>query len=305
MLSIFYNIPKGGIIMNKLGKKKKWTAYLFIMPIMLLSFVLIYYCIIKTVITSFTDWNGMSDSMNFVGLKNYTKMLTDSTFWTAVKNNIIFFAGTVFIQAGVGFLLAVLLKKKLPGSNLFKAIYFMPIAMATSITTAIFKIIMDPTNGTLNQFLRAIHLDMFAVSWLGDKRYALLSVIIVNIFQWMGFSMITYYAGLMALPEDVYESAKMDGAGFWRTTFSITLPMLKGTTNVLIILGIVGSLKTFDIVKLLTGGGPGRATTVLNTYLYEKAFNDFNAGGAASIGVAILIIAMIMSFLQIKLGKED
>ena len=291
--------------MNKLGKKNNWAAYLFILPLILLSFVMIYYCIIRTVMTSFTDWNGMSDTMNFVGLKNYAKLVKDKTFWTAVVNNIIFFFGTVFVQAGVGFLIAVLLKKKLPGSNMFKAVYFMPIAMATSITTAIFKIIMDPTNGSLNNFLRAIHLDMFAVSWLGDKRYALLSVIIVNIFQWMGFSMITYYAGLMALPDDVYEAAKIDGAGFWRTTVSVTFPMLKGTSNVLLILGFVGSLKTFDIVKLLTDGGPGRSTTVLNTYLYEKAFKDFNAGGAAAIGVAILIIAMIMSFLQIKLGKED
>ena len=291
--------------MNKLGKKNNWAAYLFILPLILLSFVMIYYCIIRTVMTSFTDWNGMTDTMNFVGLKNYAKLVKDKTFWTAVMNNVIFFFGTVFVQAAVGFLIAVLLKKKLPGSNVFKAVYFMPIAMATSITTAIFKIIMDPTNGSLNNFLRAIHLDMFAVSWLGDKRYALLSVIIVNIFQWMGFSMITYYAGLMALPDDVYEAAKIDGAGFWRTTVSVTFPMLKGTTNVLLILGIVGSLKTFDIVKLLTAGGPGRSTTVLNTYLYEKAFKDFNAGGAAAIGVAILIIAMIMSFLQIKLGKED
>ena len=291
--------------MNKLGKKNNWAAYLFILPLILLSFVMIYYCIIRTVMVSFTDWNGMTDTMNFVGLKNYAKLVKDKTFWTAVVNNIIFFFGTVFVQAAVGFLLAVLLKKKLPGSNVFKAVYFMPIAMATSITTAIFKIIMDPTNGSLNNFLRAIHLDMFAVSWLGDKRYALLSVIIVNIFQWMGFSMITYYAGLMARPDDVYEAAKIDGAGFWRTTVSVTFPMLKGTTNVLLILGIVGSLKTFDIVKLLTAGGPGRSTTVLNTYLYEKAFKDFNAGGAAAIGVAILIIAMIMSFLQIKLGKED
>lgn len=291
--------------MYKLGKKNNWSAYLYILPMMLFSFALIYYCIICTVGTSFTDWNGMSADMNFVGLKNYVKMVKDKTFWTAVVNNIIFFFGTVFVQAGVGFLLAVLLKNKLPGTNLFKMIYFMPIAMATSIITAIFKIIMDPTNGTLNTFLRAVGLDMFAVSWLGDKRYALLSVIIVNIFQWMGFSMITYYAGLMSLPDDVYEAAKIDGCGFFRTIVSITLPMLKGTTNVLIILGIVGSLKTFDIVKLLTGGGPGRTTTVLNTYLYEKAFKDFNAGGAAAIGVAILIIAMIMSFLQIKFGKED
>ena len=289
--------------MNKTGKKS-WIAYLYILPMIVLSFVLVYYCIIDTVVVSFTDWDGMTDVFHFVALKNYIKMFKDHVFWTSVVNNLIFFVGTVFIQALLGFVLAVLLKKKLPGSNVFKAIYFMPIAMAT-IITAIFRIIMDPTNGALNQFLRAIHLNGFAVNWLGDPKIALVSVIIVNIFQWMGFSMITYYAGLMSLPDDVYEAAKIDGAGFWRTTFSVTLPMLKGTTNVLIILGIVGSLKTFDIVKLLTGGGPGRSTTVMNTYLYEKAFKDFNAGGAASIGVAILIIAMVMSFLQVKFGKED
>lgn len=290
--------------MNKTGKKS-WIAYLYILPMIVLSFVLVYYCIIDTVVVSFTDWDGMTDVFHFVALKNYIKMFKDHVFWTSVVNNLIFFVGTVFIQALLGFVLAVLLKKKLPGSNVFKAIYFMPIAMATSIITAIFRIIMAPTNGALNQFLRAIHLNGFAVNWLGDPKIALVSVIIVNIFQWMGFSMITYYAGLMSLPDDVYEAAKIDGAGFWRTTFSVTLPMLKGTTNVLIILGIVGSLKTFDIVKLLTGGGPGRSTTVMNTYLYEKAFKDFNAGGAASIGVAILIIAMVMSFLQVKFGKED
>lgn len=290
--------------MNKTGKKS-WIAYLYILPMIVLSFVLVYYCIIDTVVVSFTDWDGMTGVFHFVALKNYIKMFKDHVFWTSVVNNLIFFVGTVFIQALLGFVLAVLLKKKLPGSNVFKAIYFMPIAMATSIITAIFRIIMDPTNGALNQFLRAIHLNGFAVNWLGDPKIALVSVIIVNIFQWMGFSMITYYAGLMSLPDDVYEAAKIDGAGFWRTTFSVTLPMLKGTTNVLIILGIVGSLKTFDIVKLLTGGGPGRSTTVMNTYLYEKAFKDFNAGGAASIGVAILIIAMVMSFLQVKFGKED
>lgn len=290
--------------MNKTGKKS-WIAYLYILPMIVLSFVLVYYCIIDTVVVSFTDWDGMTDVFHFVALKNYIKMFKDHVFWTSVVNNLIFFVGTVFIQALLGFVLAVLLKKKLPGSNVFKAIYFMPIAMATSIITAIFRIIMDPTNGALNQFLRAIHLNGFAVNWLGDPKIALVSVIIVNIFQWMGFSMITYYAGLMSLQDDVYEAAKIDGAGFWRTTFSVTLPMLKGTTNVLIILGIVGSLKTFDIVKLLTGGGPGRSTTVMNTYLYEKAFKDFNAGGAASIGVAILIIAMVMSFLQVKFGKED
>ena len=147
--------------MNQLKKKNNWSAYLYILPLMVLSFALIYYCIICTVGTSFTDWNGMSKEMNFVGLKNYTKMLHDKTFWTAVANNVLFFFGTVFIQAALGFLLAVLLKNRLPGSNLFKAIYFMPIAMATSIITAIFRILMDPTNGALNTFLRAVGLNAF------------------------------------------------------------------------------------------------------------------------------------------------
>ena len=306
--------------MNKTGKKS-WIAYLYILPMIVLSFVLVYYCIIDTVVVSFTDWDGMTDVFHFVALKNYIKMFKDHVFWTSVVNNLIFFVGTVFIQALLGFVLAVLLKKKLPGSNVFKAIYFMPIAMATSIITAIFRIIMDPTNGALNQFLRAIHLNGFAVNWLGDPKIALVSVIIVNfltqpfaariviilalLWRWTGYNMVFFLSGLQNIEYSVYEAAKIDGAGFWRTTFSVTLPMLKGTTNVLIILGIVGSLKTFDIVKLLTGGGPGRSTTVMNTYLYEKAFKDFNAGGAASIGVAILIIAMVMSFLQVKFGKED
>lgn len=285
--------------------RKNFSAYLYLLPLLILSFAFVYYCIGDTIYVSFTDWNGMSNTMNFVGLKNYNKLLNDKTFYIAIKNNIIFFFGTIFIQAGVGFIIAVLLKYRFRGSNLFKAVYFMPIAMATSIITAIFRIILNPTNGALNIFLHAVGLDFMAVSWLGDKRYALLSIIIVNVFQWMGFSMIIYYAALMAIPDDIYESGMIDGAGFWRSMFSITWPMVHGTTNVLIILGIVGSLKTFDIVKLLTAGGPGRSTEFLNTYLYEKAFKDFNAGGSSAIGVCILIIALIMAVMQMKLSKEE
>ena len=109
--------------MKKIKKKNDWAAYLYILPLLLLSFVLVYYCIIDTIFVSFTDWDGMTDEFSFVGLANYAKMVKDETFWTAVLNNLIFFAGTVFVQAFLGFILAVLLKKKLPGSNIFKAIY--------------------------------------------------------------------------------------------------------------------------------------------------------------------------------------
>lgn len=288
-------------------RRSKWdnTAYLYILPLIIFSTLLLYYCIFFTFYSSFTDWNGITSEMNFVGLKNYIKLFQDPYFYISLKNNLIFFVFTVFIQAALGLFIASLLKYKLPLHNIYKAIFFLPIAMATAIITAIFRIILDPNMGALNTMLRSAGLDFLAQAWLGDKRFALMSIISVNIFQWMGFSMIFYYAGLMSIPNDVYESAKLDGAGFWKTLFSITIPMLKGTSSVLIILGIVGSLKTFDIVKLLTNSGPGRATLFLNTYLYEKAFTNFDAGSAASIGVCILVLAISMSVIQLKLGKDD
>jgi raffinose/stachyose/melibiose transport system permease protein len=255
--------------------------------------------------SSLTDWNGISKNMNFIGLQNYIKLFQDKTFYIAVRNNLIFFVATIFIQAALGLLLAVLLKFKLRGSEVFKSIFFLPIALAPAIIAAIFHIILNPTFGSLNLFLSAIGLGSLAQPWLGEPTLALISIIVVNIFEWTGFSMIVYYAGLMALPDDVYESADIDGCGFWHKLFFITVPMLKSTTNVLIVLGIVGSLKTFDIVVLLTNGGPGRSTTFLNTYLYEKALQDFKGGYAASIGVMILVIALIMSCLQVVISNRE
>ncbi len=288
----------------RIKKNNDNQAYLYILPAFLFSLVFIYYCIGFTFYSSFTDWDGMSKTMNFIGLKNYIKIFQDKTFYIAMKNNIVFFFGTVFIQAILGFILAVLIKEGLKFANAFKTIYFFPIAMATSIITGIFRIILNPTTGSLNVMLKSLHLDFLAKSWLGNPDIALYAVIGVNIFQWMGFSMIIYYAALMAIPDDIYESASIEGASFFRVLWSITRPMVSSTTNLLIVLGIVGSLKTFDIVKLLTNGGPGRSTTVLNTYLYEKAFSNFAAGEAATIGIFILILALIMSYLQVVISKE-
>lgn len=180
----------------------------------------------------------------------------------------------------------------------FKGLFFLPVIMAPVVLTTIFRLILDTNIGALNNLLRSIGLNKLAVSWLGDPKYALFSIICVNIYNWMGFSMMTYYAGLMSVDGQVYESAKLDGAGFLKTLFFITIPMLKGTTASLLLLGIIGSLKTFDIVFLLTGGGPGRSTEFLTTFLYRKAFDEYNSGQAASIGMIVLIIALVLSVIQ-------
>lgn len=280
----------------KFGNKA--TPYLLLLPIFLVSGFILYYCIGYTFFTSFHEWDGISSDMAFVGLENYFDTLTDPTFRIALKNTLIFFAVTVFMQAVIGLLLAVLLKERFHGNVVFKGIYFLPVIMAPVVLATIFRMILDTNIGALNTMLRAVGLDRLAVSWLGDPKFALFSIICVNIYNWMGFSMMTYFAGLMAIDEQIYESAKLDGAGFFRTLFSITLPMLKGTTASLVMLGIVGSLKTFDIVFLMTGGGPGRSTEFLTTFLFRKSLDEYNGGQASAIGIIILAIALIMAVIQ-------
>ena len=286
-------------------QKNRFIPYLYVFPILILSGAFLYYCIGFTAYTSFHEWNGIDKTMKFIGFQNYKDLFTDRVLYIALFNNLVFFIFTISIQAALGLLIAVLLMAKLPGHTLFKSTFFMPIIMAPIIISAIFRIIMDFNLGSLNMMLRTLHLDFIAVSWLGDPRYALMSVIIVNIFEWMGFSMVMYYSGLLALPDDVYESARIDGSSFFNTLFKITIPMLRGTTSTLIVLGIVGSLKTFDIIVMLTGGGPGRSTEFLTTFLYKRSMEEFNGGSGAAIGMVILIIALIMSIIQIRIYETS
>ncbi len=277
--------------------------YLYILPIVLISGVLIYFCIGFTAYASLTNWNGLR-RMDFVGGHNYVELIHDRTFWTALRNTLQFLVFTVAIQAGLGLLIAVICKERLRGSNFFKAIFFLPISMAPAIIATVFKYMMEANYGSLNQSLRALGLigPSQVVQWLG-KDLGVWSIIGINIFQWMGFSMMVYFAGLMSIPDELYEAAMIDGAGWWRRLFSITLPSLRGTTNVLVILGIVGSLKTFDIVWLTTGGGPGVSTEFLTTFLYQ-ARSDREAGYASAIGMVILVLAFALSMVQIKLNDR-
>lgn len=277
--------------------------YLYILPVVVISGLLIYYSIGFTAYASLTDWNGLR-RMNFVGLENYTELLADRTFWIALRNNLVFLVATVGVQAVLGLLVAVILKERLRGSNVFKAIFFLPISMAPAIIATVFKYMMEANYGSLNESLRAIGLlgEGQVIEWLG-RDLGVWSIIAINIFQWMGFSMMVYFSGLMSIPEELYEAAMIDGAGWWHRLFSVTVPSLRGTTNVLVVLGIVGSLKTFDIVWLTTGGGPGVSTEFLTTFLYQSR-SDREAGYASAIGMVILLIAFVLSMVQVKVSDR-
>jgi raffinose/stachyose/melibiose transport system permease protein len=282
------------------GRRGGPLPYLYIAPIVVLSGAVLYYCIGFTIRISLSNWNGISPTIGFIGLRNFVDLASDRVLWVALRNNIVFMVATIVIQAFLGLLIAVLIKEGPPAATLFKSIFFVPVVMAPVIIAAIFRIIMDANLGSLNLALRSIGLGFLAVSWLGDPRVALVSVIIANVFEWTGFSMILYYAGLLAIPLEQYESARLDGAEFWTTLTRITIPSLRGATSSLVVLGIVGSLKTFDIVYMLTNGGPGISTEFLTTFLYKRAFNEFKSGYASAIGVVILVLATAMSAVQIR-----
>jgi raffinose/stachyose/melibiose transport system permease protein len=287
--------------MRSLGGR--YGPYLYILPVVAVSGFVLYYCVGFTVYASLTDWNGLKD-MDFIGVENYRALYEDRTFWTALRNTLVFMVATVFLQAVLGLLVAVIAKERLRGSNFFKALFFLPIAMAPAIIATVFKFMLEANYGSLNETLRSLGLlgGTEVVEWLG-RDLGLWSLVAINVFQWMGFSMMVYFAGLMAIPDELYEAASLDGAGWWRCLFSITIPSLRGTTNVLIILGIVGALKTFDIVWLTTGGGPGNATQFLTTYLYQSR-SDRQAGYASAIGVVILGAAFVLTLVQLRLNSR-
>jgi raffinose/stachyose/melibiose transport system permease protein len=282
----------------------RWTPFLYVGPIVVLAGVLLYFSIGFAVYASLTDWNGLT-RMEFIGLDNYVRLMQDRTFHIALRNTLIFMVGTVTLQAVLGLLIAVIAKEKLPGSNFFKAIFFLPIAMAPAIIATVFKFMLEANYGSLNETLRALGLlgddDVFL--WLGAD-LGPWSMVIIGVFSWMGFSMMVYYAGLMAIPDELYEAAELDGAGWWRRLWSITIPSLRGTTSVLITLGIIGSLKTFDIVWLTTQGGPGVSTHLLSTFLYQER-QGREAGYSAAIGIVILVTAFILSIIQIRLSNRE
>jgi len=281
----------------------RWVPYLYVAPVVILSGALLYFSIGFAAFASLTEWNGLR-RMDFVAFDNYVQLFQDRTFYIALMNTIKFMVATVALNCVLGLLVAVIAKEKLPGSNFFKAVFFLPIAMAPAIIATVFKYMFEANYGSVNETLRAMGLlgQGDVIQWLGAD-LGVWTIVIINTFSWMGFSMMVYFAGLMSIPDEINEAASIDGAGWWRRLFSITIPSLSGTTAVLVTLGIVGALKTFDLVWLTTQGGPGVSTQFLATFLYTER-QGREAGYSSAIGIVLLVIAFALSLIQIRLSNR-
>jgi raffinose/stachyose/melibiose transport system permease protein len=295
----------GGGIRRPSWWRRYWKNYLYIVPALAFMVALIYYTIAYTFYTGFFEWNGISADSQFIGLSNYIAIAKDPVFYIALKNTFIFMVLAVSIQMALGLFMALMLRGPLVKLKaVYKAIFFLPTVLAPAVIAFVFRRMYE-ANGELNQLLEGIGLGFLAQEWLADPHIALYSITAINIWQWTGFSFILYFAALTTMDESVIEAARIDGANSFQVTTRIIFPLLLPTHFSLIILGVIGALKTFDIVWLTTGGGPGHATEFLATYIYKKTILEYDAGYSSALSMILLTVALLLTAIQLRAYRQN
>lgn len=278
------------------------AGYLYLLPALILVVGVIHYGIAANVVFSTWDWNGISPTHTSVGIDNYAEMLADPVFWQALGNTMTFAVAVVFVQMLFGFLLAILVRTRAVGTSVLRTLLFVPVVLSAAIVAVSFREMLTP-DGAFNQLLRWLGLTGFDHAWLADPSTALLTIAVINIWQYTGYSFVMYDAALGQIDHSTIEAARMDGASTTQLTWRILFPLTRGTHLILIVLGFISCLKTFEIVFLTTGGGPGTTTEFLSTYIYRLAIPQFNAGYSATLSVALVAIALIFAVMQIRLTR--
>ena len=279
--------------------RERLTGLAFLAPTILLFCTFVVYPIAYNLQASTLDWDGVNAG-TAVGLDNYIELFQDPTFLITLRNSAFWIVLSIVPQAVIGFLLAVALNQKLRGSTVYRAIFFIPAILSPVVVGIVWQRIMDPFNGVLVEVGKATGLSFLAGDYLSNPDTAIFAVIFVNVWMWTGFSMLFYLAGLQLIDPSLTEAARIDGANGFQTMARITFPLLKSTTLSLVLLGIIGSLKTFELVYVLTEGGPNHASEMLPTFAFMEAFRLQNVGYASAISVVLLVIAVVSSLSMVR-----
>jgi raffinose/stachyose/melibiose transport system permease protein len=247
---------------------------------------------VQSIWISFTDWNGIAPTQNFVGIQNYIKLFQDPTALLAMRNNLIWTIVTVAIPVVLGLLLAIFLNGATRFKPFLRTVFYMPAVLPLVSIATIWAWLYNPSEGAINVFLRNVGLGALAQSWLGQNSTALAATMVPAVWVATGFPMLIYLAALQGIPEELYESARTDGANSWQTFWSITMPSLRSAHYIVLALSLIASFKVFDIIFAMTDGGPGDQTQVLGTWTYFNIFQYYHAGYGTAIAVFITIIAL-------------
>ncbi|WP_296650201.1 carbohydrate ABC transporter permease [Paraburkholderia sp.] len=280
------------------------VTVVFLAPALFLLAVFLLYPLVSSLRLSLLDWNGLGNTARFVGLSNWVHLAHDTVFWHSLVNNVILAVTSIVIQLPVALALAVLLEKAGRGSRVLKILYFLPLLMSSVAIGVLFKNVYDPNFGPLNAALQAFGLDSLAKDWLGDPHLSLGSTIAVIIWQNAPFYMILFLAGLSSMPAEVNEAALLDGASEWTIFWRIKLPHLQGTVRTAVLLSVLGSLRYFDLVYVMTGGGPEGSSELMATYMYRTVFSSFQLGYGSTIGSAMFLIVCTVAAVSLRFTRR-
>lgn len=268
-------------------------------PAFIIYTVFMIFPILMSLVYSFTDWNiERLYTLEFRGFKNYVYLFQDPIFLRALGNSLLFSFSTTLLKIVVGLALAVLLVKKIPGNSLFRTLFYMPCVLSTTVIGVLYSGILS-LDGLLNNSLRSLGLGFLVFDWFSKYWSAMLSVILIETWMWAGFTMFIFIAGLQAIPRDYFECAEIEGANGWVKFFKITLPLLIPSFTVNITLNITGGLRCFDLIYVLTNGGPGFDTQVMNTF----TFRAFGMGLLGETSASSIILAMVVVSLAFVMNK--
>jgi multiple sugar transport system permease protein len=278
-----------------------WTALLCLSPTAVIGGIFLLLPILFSLYLSFHQWSILDPSQPFVGLSNYQRLVNAAEFWQALRNTVVYTAGTVGVGAALSLGLAVLLDRPIRGLTFYRTAYFMPVVTSTVVVAIVWTWIYNPQYGLMNDLLRRVGLP--TTNWLADPRWALVAITIMGIWKTAGYNMVIFLAGLQTIPDIYYEAARIDGAGAWSRLRHITLPMLRPTTAFVLITSTIFSFQVFGPVYVMTGGGPMRSTTVIVYYLYQRAFEFRDMGYASAVAWVLFLVLFSLSLLQFRYAR--
>jgi raffinose/stachyose/melibiose transport system permease protein len=277
---------------------------LFLLPALVIFTAFVIYPILGSLYYSLTDWDGLAPDLHFVGLANFQQLFGDPTVLTDLKNTLIFAAGVMVLQNGLALLLTIILDGFLRRLTFLRVLFLIPAMLSALAIGYIWSYIYTPEFGFFNAFLSRISLSSWQQDWLGNAHLTLTSLIFTNSWEFMGFGMVIFLAGLQAVPAELYEAANIDGTSGWQRFWGITFPLIAPSVTVNVILTMIGSLKVFDLILVMTNGGPGDASESLALRLYKEAFTQNHFGYGTAIGIVMSVLILSLSVLNLRFLRK-
>jgi raffinose/stachyose/melibiose transport system permease protein len=287
---------------------QRLLPYIFLAPSLLLLVVFVYGPALENIIYSFFSWSSMDPDWRYVGFANYRHLFSNPIFWASLVNNTIYAVVSVVVQVFVALCIAAVLEAQIFRKRLvsiFRTTFFLPSILPVTVVGLLWQLIYQPSIGLIDQFLFSTGLDYFSRIWLGEEQTALLAVVMVSQWQWTGYMVALFMVSIVAIPRDLYEALEMEGASRLQQFRYITVPSVRESILILTVITIFGAFKVFDIIWVMTAGGPNHASEVLGTHMYRSAFRDDVVGYASAVATVIFFITLCVGVVQLKMQKDQ